>query len=158
MSPTFPGPVLAVATDMIRHLEGEESLPILWTRQCQTFVVSYSSSTSPLNAVFTKCKESLKDGRRLENISWRLWYKSMAVTNLVPCNDLSAETLAAEEVILNEKLYRPPTPEELPFSPPIIRDSTSNVPLSSQGKLYLKGIQYIEQFALLYNLFLSCVY
>lgn len=25
-------------------------------------------------AVFTKCKDSLQDGRRLENLSWRLWF------------------------------------------------------------------------------------
>jgi hypothetical protein len=29
-------------------------------------------------SVFTKCKESLQDGRRLENISWRLWYRELA--------------------------------------------------------------------------------
>lgn len=28
--------------------------------------------------MFTKCKESLKDGRRLENLSWRLWYREIA--------------------------------------------------------------------------------
>lgn len=27
------------------------------------------------NAVFTKCKESLEDGRRYENLSWRLWFR-----------------------------------------------------------------------------------
>lgn len=27
--------------------------------------------------MFTKCKESLQDGRRLENISWRLWYREI---------------------------------------------------------------------------------
>jgi hypothetical protein len=31
--------------------------------------------------VFTKCKESLHDGRRLENISWRLWYREMATSS-----------------------------------------------------------------------------
>ena len=40
--------------------------------------------TSPLsfltlhpNQVFTKCKESLQDGPRLEYISWRLWYRQL---------------------------------------------------------------------------------
>ena len=28
-------------------------------------------------SVFTKCKTSLTDGRRLENISWRLWYREV---------------------------------------------------------------------------------
>lgn len=44
--------------------------------------------------VFTKCKESLQDGRRLENISWRLWYREMAA----------------------HQTYRPPTPDS--SSPP----------------------------------------
>lgn len=30
--------------------------------------------------VFTKCKQSLKDGRRLENMSWRLWYREMSTS------------------------------------------------------------------------------
>ena len=34
--------------------------------------------------MFTKCKESLKDGRRLENISWRLWYREMASARSTP--------------------------------------------------------------------------
>lgn len=55
----FPSPVLSVAADVIQGLEGEDALYSLW-------------------ALFTKCKESLKDGRRLENISWRLWYREIA--------------------------------------------------------------------------------
>ncbi|KAH9841999.1 uncharacterized protein C8Q71DRAFT_700263 [Rhodofomes roseus] len=55
----LPSPVLSVAADVVRDLEGEDALSGLW-------------------ALFTKCKESLKDGRRLENISWRLWYRELA--------------------------------------------------------------------------------
>lgn len=33
--------------------------------------------------VFTKCKESLQEGRRLENISWRLWYREMMLESEV---------------------------------------------------------------------------
>ncbi|PFH48306.1 hypothetical protein AMATHDRAFT_91065, partial [Amanita thiersii Skay4041] len=58
MLTTFPTPVLAVAADAVRDLDGREALSSLWT-------------------LFTKCKESLQDGRRLENISWRLWYREM---------------------------------------------------------------------------------
>ncbi|KAJ8324381.1 hypothetical protein O5D80_006642 [Batrachochytrium dendrobatidis] len=32
--------------------------------------------------VFTKCKDNLENGRRLENISWRLWYRS---SHPLPC-------------------------------------------------------------------------
>jgi Fungal protein of unknown function (DUF1752) len=27
--------------------------------------------------VFTKCSETIQDGRRLENVSWRLWYRQL---------------------------------------------------------------------------------
>ncbi|KAH7926383.1 hypothetical protein BV22DRAFT_1087227 [Leucogyrophana mollusca] len=59
MLATFPAPVLSVTTDAVRDLEGREALSGLWT-------------------LFTKCKESLQDGRRLENISWRLWYRELS--------------------------------------------------------------------------------
>ncbi|KAG2145204.1 hypothetical protein DEU56DRAFT_732357, partial [Suillus clintonianus] len=29
--------------------------------------------------VFTKCRESFQDGRRLENISWRLWHRELVL-------------------------------------------------------------------------------
>ncbi|EDR05412.1 uncharacterized protein LACBIDRAFT_303064 [Laccaria bicolor S238N-H82] len=54
----FPAPVLSVTADAVRELEGGEALAGLWT-------------------LFTKCKESLKDGRRLENMSCRLWYREL---------------------------------------------------------------------------------
>ncbi|KAI9439508.1 hypothetical protein H4582DRAFT_2074805 [Lactarius indigo] len=49
-------------------------------------LVSRSTSKEPIalapslltTPLFTKCKESLQDGRRLENISWRLWYRELA--------------------------------------------------------------------------------
>ncbi|KAI0706990.1 hypothetical protein C8Q76DRAFT_696311 [Earliella scabrosa] len=61
----FPSPILSVAADVVKDLEGEDALCTLW-------------------ALFTKCKESLKDGRRLENISWRLWYREMASAQTTP--------------------------------------------------------------------------
>ncbi|TFK81716.1 hypothetical protein K466DRAFT_604271 [Polyporus arcularius HHB13444] len=61
----FPSPILSVAADAVKDLEGEDALYGLW-------------------ALFTKCKESLKDGRRLENISWRLWYREMAFSQTTP--------------------------------------------------------------------------
>jgi hypothetical protein len=36
--------------------------------------INFFSSTNLKITVFTKCKEYLHDGRRLGNISWRLWY------------------------------------------------------------------------------------
>ncbi|KAI0260468.1 hypothetical protein BC834DRAFT_1044630 [Gloeopeniophorella convolvens] len=60
MVPNFPSPVLSVAADALKDLDGRDALSGLWT-------------------IFTKCKESLQDGRRLENISWRLWYRELAL-------------------------------------------------------------------------------
>lgn len=144
MASAFPGPVLAVSPDVVRHLEGEEALPILWTRQSCFFFLpcqSFLPSLTPEHIVFTKCKESLKDGHRLENISWRLWHKSMAETALTACEPSVTEALAADDVLLSEKAYCPPTPEEIPQPPPITFDTMSNVPLSAQGKSHtFKGI------------------
>ncbi|KAF9236279.1 hypothetical protein BU15DRAFT_77123 [Melanogaster broomeanus] len=58
MLTTFPAPVLSVTADAVRDLQGHDALSSLWT-------------------IFTKCAESLQDGRRLENISWRLWYREL---------------------------------------------------------------------------------
>ncbi|KAM5539216.1 hypothetical protein V8D89_007089 [Ganoderma adspersum] len=65
MISAFPSPILSVAADVVKDLEGEDALCSLWT-------------------LFTKCKESLKDGRRLENISWRLWYRELAAAQTTP--------------------------------------------------------------------------
>ncbi|KAF9514614.1 hypothetical protein BS47DRAFT_1294997, partial [Hydnum rufescens UP504] len=48
--------VLAIDVEAVARVQGDEGLCGLWT-------------------VFTKCKESLQDGRRLENIAWRLWHR-----------------------------------------------------------------------------------
>ncbi|KAF8992287.1 hypothetical protein BDQ17DRAFT_1254144 [Cyathus striatus] len=59
-STALPRPVLAVTPDAVRNLQGREAvLPSGYV-------------------IFTKCKESLHDGRRLENIAWRLWYRALA--------------------------------------------------------------------------------
>ncbi|KAI6102016.1 hypothetical protein EDD16DRAFT_1856792, partial [Pisolithus croceorrhizus] len=59
MLTSFPAPVLSVTADAVKDLQGHDALTGLWT-------------------LFTKCKESLQDGRRLENISWRLWHREFA--------------------------------------------------------------------------------
>ncbi|KAI0058744.1 hypothetical protein BV25DRAFT_1901966 [Artomyces pyxidatus] len=73
MVTAFPSPVLAVAADVVRDLDGGDALSGLWT-------------------LFTKCKESLQDGRRLENISWRLWYRELASHN--QCSRSSSPDIA----------------------------------------------------------------
>ena len=51
-----------------------------------------------LFVVFTKCKESLQDGRRLENISWRLWYREMMLASEVAA--LRRSSSSAEGLVL----------------------------------------------------------
>ncbi|KAJ3004323.1 hypothetical protein HKX48_001316 [Thoreauomyces humboldtii] len=57
--PALAEPVLTFAFNNIQKLTSidESDLQSLW-------------------GVISKCKDSLQDGRRLENISWRLWYRS----------------------------------------------------------------------------------
>lgn len=78
----FTSPVLSLAKDAIKDLDGNDALPGLWTgtspRSPQLFFFDDPFLLFSLFTVFTKCKESLQDGRRLENISWRLWYRELA--------------------------------------------------------------------------------
>jgi hypothetical protein len=84
MLTTLPAPVLSVTHDAVKDLQGQDALSALWT-------------------IFTKCKESLQDGRRLENISWRLWHR---------------------ELILAQQSYLPPTPDSV--SIPKVSSDTRN--------------------------------
>lgn len=102
--------------------------------------------------VFTKCKESLQDGRRLENISWRLWYRELKLLaeerkSGLSGNDLLSnekEKLDQEELVLVEKFtYQPPTPSEaVPIPPPtyFARDSTAQRNSSPKSPYLLAGV------------------
>ncbi|EEB08180.1 DUF1752 family protein [Schizosaccharomyces japonicus yFS275] len=59
-----PYPILSLETDSIAKLGtlDVDNLFYMWN-------------------VFTKCGENLQNGRRLENLSWRLWYRSTCVTD-----------------------------------------------------------------------------
>ncbi|KAJ3909078.1 hypothetical protein F5879DRAFT_934560 [Lentinula edodes] len=58
-----PRPVLNVSVDALQDLDGSEALAGLWF-------------------LFSKCQFSLNEGRRLENISWRLWSQQIAGKSL----------------------------------------------------------------------------
>jgi len=59
MSTLSEHPVLFLAVDNLSKMSSidEKQLSTIWN-------------------LFTKCKDNLENGRRLENISWRLWYRS----------------------------------------------------------------------------------
>ncbi|KAF8972335.1 hypothetical protein BDZ97DRAFT_1650304 [Flammula alnicola] len=133
MVSAFPTPVLSVTADAVRDLEGRDALSGLWT-------------------LFTKCKESLQDGRRLENISWRLWYREMMLENhsresvpLVHNLDCSEEEKAVEEVeqpiaiAIVDQIYTHQPSDSVaippPYSPhqPQTGASVPNATSSSQG-------------------------
>ncbi|CAM0136148.1 unnamed protein product [Umbelopsis sp. WA50703] len=52
-----------------------------------------SIDVSDLWTVFTRCKDSIQHGRRLENMSWRLWYRQTTRASLCP---KSPETTAPQ--------------------------------------------------------------
>lgn len=76
-------PVLSLTPDSLASLgdlDGD-SLSELWGGKLARRVVLRRESADPLARlplcpVFTKCKDSLQNGRRLENLSWRLWFDS----------------------------------------------------------------------------------
>ena len=73
----FPTPVLSIASDALKDLEGRDALLGLWNCKFLLRGIIHMLIYISTPQVFTKCKESLQDGRRLENISWRLWYREM---------------------------------------------------------------------------------
>ncbi|KAF8875518.1 hypothetical protein BD779DRAFT_1790174 [Infundibulicybe gibba] len=101
MTPKFPAPLLSVTPDAVRHLEGDDALSRLWT-------------------LFTKCKESLQEGRRLENISWRLWYRELHRDEAHGNSAFDAGWNEKHLPLNDEKLYRPPTPDESLHLSPIL--------------------------------------
>ena len=63
--------------------------------------------------MFTKCKASLKDGRRLENISWRLWYREMMVSSRKHYECALDSNSEKWLIDVDDSNYRPPTPDEV---------------------------------------------
>ncbi|PPQ66720.1 hypothetical protein CVT24_008821 [Panaeolus cyanescens] len=104
MLSAFPAPVLAVTADAVRDLEGREALSGLW-------------------ALFSKCKDSLQDGRRLENISWRLWYRDIILAN------------AGEDQLLNVGTEKPDTLVATPYRPPTPNQPPPDYSVGSQGSV-----------------------
>ncbi|GAA6052685.1 hypothetical protein JCM3770_007173 [Rhodotorula araucariae] len=96
MHATLPTHVLALAPDSLASL-GEldtDSLSELW-------------------GVFTRCKDSLQNGRRLENLSWRLWYDSGRRDDLARDGDPEAPSAAQlEQKAANDGLSDPDEWEE----------------------------------------------
>jgi hypothetical protein len=73
----FSTPVLHIASDVVKNLDGGEALTNLWTcKHCHLPNSSLRTLNTPL--VFTKCKHSIQDGSRLENISWRLMHHQLS--------------------------------------------------------------------------------
>lgn len=77
---SFTSPILSVSPDVVKDLDGEDALHGMWTGTSKNSLAQRFPLTFP-TLVFTKCKQSLKDGRRLENMSWRLWFREMALSH-----------------------------------------------------------------------------
>ncbi|SJL04310.1 uncharacterized protein ARMOST_07673 [Armillaria ostoyae] len=132
----LPNPVLATATDVLRDLDGDEALTSLWF-------------------LFTKCKSSLHDGRRLENISWRLWHREMVETQtyrpLTPasptidatrCSPFNSHPQAGERVVKapNDKVCIGKLIEDIGMCQPITSCKiNSSKGRSSRNKQGLEG-------------------
>jgi Fungal protein of unknown function (DUF1752) len=78
MVSSFPSPLLSLAADAIQDMDGADAVTGLWTSAPLPLSVLSFLTFSP---VFTKCKESIQDGPRLENISWRLWHRHLSANS-----------------------------------------------------------------------------
>ena len=73
--------------------------------------------------VFTKCKESLQEGRRLENISWRLWYREMMLESEVAAlrrSGVEEDRIEEKEKSSSEEPLRIASLESSTPSPPLL--------------------------------------
>ncbi|KAL9098050.1 MAG: hypothetical protein Q9163_006212, partial [Psora crenata] len=77
-------PICSVNTTKIRHLSTSvENLHNIWSGENQSLVplpggvcLNFTVTTLTSGQVFSKCAESLEDGKRLENLSWRIWNRA----------------------------------------------------------------------------------
>jgi len=60
----------------IEHLMPALKEPVLQVTFENLTKLTNSNEIGEVWSIFTRAKESLQDGRRLENMSWRLWYRS----------------------------------------------------------------------------------
>ncbi|KAJ2959267.1 hypothetical protein NQZ79_g5204 [Umbelopsis isabellina] len=66
-----------------------------------------SIDVSDLWTVFTRCKDSIQHGRRLENMSWRLWYRQTTRASL---SQKSLETTTTPQISSQPVVEEPPSP------------------------------------------------
>lgn len=119
MLTSFPAPVLSVTADAVKDLEGHEALTGLWT-------------------LFTKCKESLQDGRRLENISWRLWHRELAqVQAQAQARGQQRRSSSASATCLTA--YQPLTPVSMTANRPENSGRSSPAPPELAGSALIPG-------------------
>jgi Fungal protein of unknown function (DUF1752) len=56
-----------------------------------------------LLSVFTRCKNNLQYGRRLENMSWRLWYRQTSMGNISPYQSSQITETAVDSPVASFK-------------------------------------------------------
>ena len=116
----FSDSVLEIDVEAVAKVQGDEALCGLWNGQytlsprlslvCRAHIGFSLFSTSlvdvfdPFCAVFTKCKDSLRDGRRLENIAWRLWHREVFAPHGVDRGDSGTE----QHILLRSDSHLPP--------------------------------------------------
>lgn len=75
--------VLTVDANVIHKIDTANPANIysMWTGEFRNTPRATLQPTDRINTVFSRCAESVEQGRRLENLSWRLWQKEQLVEN-----------------------------------------------------------------------------
>ncbi|KAI6105022.1 hypothetical protein EV401DRAFT_2014225 [Pisolithus croceorrhizus] len=92
----------------------------------------------PVNSVFTKCKESLQDGRRLENISWRLWHREFAQAQ-AQAQARGQQRRSSSASATCPTAYQPLTPVSMTPNQPENSGRSSPAPSESAGSALIPG-------------------
>ena len=81
-------PLLSIDAGQLHKVDTRnvENLFGMWSGECSRNESTPGLQTDPgiLEPVFSRCAESIEDGRRLENLSWRLWNRETLCCELQP--------------------------------------------------------------------------
>lgn len=120
---TLPAPLLSLATTGLNGLTSvdADNLSCMWTGiKNNPHFFPYIRTVLTISLVFTKCAENLENGRRLENFSWRLWYREAHFfedPSLPPSKPISFDRNSA--------------PQPIPSPPEVLSDLSESVTSAS---------------------------
>ncbi|KAI9151863.1 hypothetical protein HJFPF1_09074 [Paramyrothecium foliicola] len=111
-------PVLTVDANVIHKVDtaNPANLYSMWTGKATPAKASTRRPiTNPVATVFSRCADSVEQGRRLENLSWRLWQREQLIENEEKLVAANATNITSETATTSPQNI--PTDSRLPEVP-----------------------------------------